>query len=100
MEPISRQRALNVLLKYRPDIAFCRNVEAYIHSVSESEVEYNDMLSRTCYNIHVNNSLTDAASAVHESDNVLAKGTNLERIELQRSQLRKNNGCTVKKDRI
>lgn len=72
-------------MKYRPDLLICRDVEATIHAVSETQGEYKNLLSRSCYNLYANKALNDAGKIVHESDHVLAKGTNLERIQLEAS---------------
>ena len=80
MEPVARQCALNVLLKYRSDIYICRDIEAIIHSISETPQQYQDLLSRSCYNMYANKVINDPTLIVRDSDCNLAKGTNLERI--------------------
>lgn len=81
MEPHKRCNALRALLKSRPEVALCRDVEAAIHAVSATEEDYTDLLLRACFNLRANLSETDPSAFVHASDAHLSKGTLLERIE-------------------
>lgn len=80
MKPSERQHAFKVLLKRSSDRGLCREVEAAIHSTACSRDEYNDLVKRTCFNIHLNGSLTDPQRIVHGTDDDLAKGTVIERM--------------------
>jgi DNA-directed RNA polymerase subunit M/transcription elongation factor TFIIS len=81
MEPDTRRRCFKALLRYSNDLHMCREVEARAHAISSTHNEYTNHISRACFNMNANKSLNDASMVVHESDHVLAKGTNLERIE-------------------
>ncbi|RPF82517.1 MAG: hypothetical protein CBC65_000300 [Rhodothermaceae bacterium TMED105] len=81
MEPHTRQRCLKVLLQFSNDLNLCRYVEAKIHSIASTHNEYTDNISRACFNMNANKGLSDSSTVVYESDHMLSKGTNLERIE-------------------
>ena len=54
-----------------------------IHSVSRSSDEYLDAVKRAAYNMFANKHLNDAFHIVYSSDNELAKGTALQKMEDQ-----------------
>lgn len=83
MTPAQRRQGMCVLLDARDDALLCREVEAAVHATATSAVEYCDLLRRARFNMGANAALVDAGLIVHGGDAAQARGTLLERIELE-----------------
>jgi len=78
-----RRQALHLLFDARPsDFGLARHVEALCHSVSSTEEEYWDSVFRAQFNLRQN--LTVGSNVVFMSDEELAEGTIVGRIEVER----------------
>lgn len=86
MDSKTRQNSLRILMRTRGEasILLCREVEAAIHSLSTSRSEYVDLLKRSAFNMLTNHKLKEAGEIVHSPDSHLAKGTALDKMEIQK----------------
>lgn len=83
MLPSIRQAALRHLHDARSDLNLCRTVEAFCHASSACNVDYEDLILRSAFNLSVNPIVGE--DVVYKTDEELAKGTLLGRLDDERA---------------
>lgn len=85
VETNQRCTALKLLLQTHPDFAVVRTLEATVHSLSTSHLDYGDRILRVAHNIQQTPSLVKlhGSNLPLVSDKELARGTILEDIETE-----------------
>ncbi len=97
MDPSRRQCGLRLLTRARPNsVQLCRDVESYCHAHANTLHEYMEHVRRAAFNLDANPTL--GLDVVNCSDDILAEGTIVERIQRER-QLRRDRFDSMLQDK-